>query len=363
MRNRPMIPCLVPDTIDFGAVAPSQKIGGIGGVCNWARSGQVKAQLMNDTSGGLFTDFMLGVYDVESVAGNQAQTRIPVQWQLVEVASGDGSQDLPVAQGQTVAVSLFFSAARQATGKTYTATIQILAGGATIASIPVSAVVGAPDVVEHWEVANPFGIAMKSLSATDPLDNLWHAGHVNDVLVLTDQLHKGSGALFVANDAGGISLVKPTGGSGSPGEQYRVGDWKTPGATCLCQGPDGPGHVYAAGFDKTAGGILFETADLSTWRDISSPLSIGYVYKIVITASSPRRIVIACDSGVFWALIPQSGSQYVWVSATMQRDARTPTGRVSGLALGPRDRVIVAAFGAVVDTNGLYGIFQADWNS
>ncbi len=37
----PVVPCLVPSTLDFGAVRPDNKVGGMAGVCNWPRAGQV----------------------------------------------------------------------------------------------------------------------------------------------------------------------------------------------------------------------------------------------------------------------------------------------------------------------------------
>jgi hypothetical protein len=157
--------------------------------------------VLDPSSGGLFTGFQLSVYDVEPSdpggGGPRPTIPRPRQWQLVEVATGDGSQPLPVAPGQTVGVGLFFNAPAQVTGKVFTATVQIFSGGAVAATIPVTAVVEAPDVSDEWTLANPFGIEERSLSTSDPLDGIFHAGHVNDVLASAE------GALLVGTDAAG----------------------------------------------------------------------------------------------------------------------------------------------------------------
>ncbi len=356
LSKLPFKPCLLPSTLDFGAVHPGNKVGDIAGVCNWPRSGQVTATITNDNSGGLFTGFTLAVYDVElsdSGGGGPRPTIPRPQWQLVEVATGNGSQPLPVAPGQTVGVSLFFTAPGQATGKPFTATIHILSAGAVAATIPVTAMVEAPDVSVNWTLANPFGIEIKSLSTTDPLTGVFHAGHVNDVLALGGQ-H--GGAPLVGTDAAGVWLLQLPGSSISPPATHLTDNWDSNQVTCLCQGPYGPDHVYA-GTAQTGGmpGVLYETEDLTNWRTISPP-GAGTIYKIVVTNGAPRRIVVAASGGVFWSSIPQPGGSYdPW-----KQPIGLPPGGYSGLALGPNDRIVVAAWGANVATKH-YGIFYGDW--
>jgi hypothetical protein len=61
-------PCPVTSTLDLGTVQPGERVGDIAGFCNWG-AGQVTASLTNDNSGGLFTGFTLGVYDVDCSPG------------------------------------------------------------------------------------------------------------------------------------------------------------------------------------------------------------------------------------------------------------------------------------------------------
>ena len=286
----------------------------------------------------------------------------PPQCQLVQVAIGDGTQPLPVARGQTVAVGLFFNAPAQSTGKVLTATVQIFSSGAVAATIPVTAVVEAPDVSEDWSLANPFGIEIKSLSTTDPLNGVFHAGHVNDVLILP-QLP----ALLVGTDAGGVWLVQLPGSTVSPEALPLTEDWDSNVPTCLCQGPHSADHVYVGtghNWSPYTPGGLFETENLfGTWRDISPP-GAGNINKILVTRGKPQRLAVAADGGVFWANIPQPGGSYTWNQVTRQANGQPfPQGSYSGLALGPNDRIVVAAFGTTFGSKIFSGIYYGDWST
>jgi hypothetical protein len=366
MPTPPVVPCLVPSTLDFGAVRPGNNPGGMAGVCNWPRAGQVTAALVNDTSGGLFQGLSLGVYDVEITlpGGGPGQPfNRPVQWQLVQVEIGNGVTPLAVAPGQTVAAGLFFNAPSQADGKTYKAEIQIFSAGVVAATIPVTAVVQAPDFTGAWNLANPYGIEIKSLSTVDPLIGVWNAGHVNDALVLGGQ---SPSEVLVATNSGGIWLIQQPNSSVSPAARCLTDSWDNTLSMCLAQGPHGPEHIYIGSqglpFYTGSQGTLAETEDvLGSFRDISPP-NAGTIFKIVVTKDVPRRVVVASNGGVFWATIPQTGGQYIWVKVTRQSDGTLfPPGAYSGVALGPNDRVVAAAFGANVPT-GLFGLFQGDWS-
>src|SRR5262252_6118501 len=115
---------LLPNTLDFGTVRPGNTVGDMAGL-PWG-TGQVTAAIVNDNSGGLFTGLTLGVYDVDCSppggGGGPLFIPRPPQCQLIQVAIGDGTQPLPVATGQIVAVGLFFNAPAQVTGKLFTAT-------------------------------------------------------------------------------------------------------------------------------------------------------------------------------------------------------------------------------------------------
>jgi hypothetical protein len=358
-------PCLVPSSLNFGDVQTGEKVGGLAGVCNWNGSSHVTAAVENDNSGGRFSGFSLTIYDVEwgypdPGDGNGGLRHPRPRWQLVEVATGDGSQPLTVEPGQTVGVSLFFTAPDWPTGKPFTADIRILSDGAVAATIPVAATVqAAPDVWPSWGLATPLGIEMRSFSSTDPLNGVFRAGHVNDVLV-----HKVSGALLAGTDAAGLWLLIPPGSSvgisgfgigGSAAGPLTL-SWDSNIVRCLCQGPDSPDHVYV-GTD----GVLFEIP-YGNWRDIS-PSGVGNIFRIVVSVGSPRHVVVASSGGVFWSNVPQPGSAYQWNQVSRQTNGQPfPAGVYSGLATGPSGSIVVAAWGADAGS-GHYGIFYGDWSS
>jgi hypothetical protein len=195
----------------------------------------------------------------------------------------------------------------------------------------------------NWEQANPFAIQI------DEGADVWHAGHVNDVLSLD------SGGIVVATDTGGVWSID------SQGDALPLSDdWDSPDMTCLAFGPDGPRHIYAG----SSNGALYETDTstiftLANWRQLTLPPDVGTVYRIGVL-NETRRIVLACAKAVWWSPIPPAPSakgNYVWKMAQ-----GLPNGTYSGLALGPNDTIAVAAWGANVGT-GLYGIFHGDWST
>jgi hypothetical protein len=355
-------PCPVASTLDFGTVQPGETVGDIAGVCNWGAS-QVTAALTHDNSGGLFTGFTLGVYDVDCSPGGGTGPPLiprPPQCSLVQVAIGDGTQPLPVALGQAVAVSLFFNAPSQVTGKVFTATVEIFSGSAVAATIPVTALVEAPVVSVNWTLANPFGIEIRSLSTTDPLAGIFHTGHVNDVLALRGLLQ---GALLAGTDAGGVWFLQQPGSSISPTASPLTSDWVNNTVTSLCQGPHSTDHVYVGTghiWPPYSPGALYETENFfGTSRDISPP-GAGNINKILVTHGNPQRLVVAAAGGVFWANIPQPGGSYQGLWNQVQS---LPQGSYSGLALGPNDRIVVAAWGTTFGSKIFSGIYYGDWST
>jgi hypothetical protein len=195
----------------------------------------------------------------------------------------------------------------------------------------------------NWEQPNPFAIQI------DESADVWHAGHVNDVLALD-----GDG-IVVATDTGGVWSIDSRGAALPLSD-----DWDSPDMTCLAFGPDGARHIYAG----SSNGALYETDTSATltllnWRQLTLPPGVGAVYRIGVLEGT-RRIVLACAKGVWWSPIPPAPSakgNYVWKMAQ-----GLPDGTYSGLALGPDDTIAVAAWGANLGT-GLYGIFHGDWST
>ena len=214
----------------------------------------------------------------------------------------------------------------------------------------------------NWLPANPFAILI------DEGQDVWHAGRVMDLLALD------TGALVVGTDSGGVWLVE-----GNDRAIPLSEGWDTPDISCLAFGPDGPRHIFA-GTDNASMAVaagnelgqavpysvaLFETDTatpfpLLNWRPVPlTPVSpdgaiVGTIVRIVVLKES-RRIVLACLNGVFWSPIPALGNAYNW-----HQVPNLPPGGYSGLALGPNDRIVIAAWGSN-PSNFLYGIFYADW--
>lgn len=150
--------------------------------------------------------------------------------------------------------------------------------------------------------------------------NLWHAGHVNDILKLN-----GGAGLLVGADSGGVWLIPPK-GQATP----LSNTWGSVNIDALAFGADGPTNIYAGTFQypgllnwvnpapASPGGVLFET-DTSTpdplknWlpvhnitylaNEINSSPPCGSIYRILVI-NEVRRIVLACDNGVWWSPIP-----------------------------------------------------------
>jgi hypothetical protein len=231
------------------------------------------------------------------------------------------------------------------------------------------------DASVSWLLANPYGIQAGPLSKTDPLAGTWHSGHANDVRVLPS----GSptlGAILVGTDSGGVWIVYPSNSGVSPISACLTDDWDTPGVVCLCEGPGGPQHFYAGTCDVLNGsitGYVYETVaengvySTAKWRAV--PNGAGQltdfvsIYRMLVVSGSPNRLVLATDIGLFWADIPAPGGDYAWQQVTTMADGTAfLPGSYSGLAAGPGQRVVVAAYG-VEAANGHYGIFYGDWST
>lgn len=178
--------------------------------------------------------------------------------------------------------------------------------------------------------------------------NVWHAGHVNDAVVLN------TGDRLLATETGGVWLAFAGGETPVPLSDR----WVQVDMKCLSLGSKGPHHAYAGG----SGGALYETktesllsvsrflrlnsvrgmaatlqlqppisvqqilrstgAALFDWAPVAlvdrDGKSIGSpdIHQIVVVAGlQPAKIVLATDQGVFWSDIPRDGHSYGFVAA------------------------------------------------
>jgi hypothetical protein len=229
-----------------------------------------------------------------------------------------------------------------------------------------------------WELVT------RNAIAKDEANNVWHAGHLEDVLPLE------GGRLLLASQTGGVWLAFADGQS----DPVPLGDtWRKPDIHSLCTGSKGPRHFYAGG---TEGG-LYETeteslltvarfmgsgsvrdmaarlnlgtpisvralmrlsdAPLFDWREASlaAPDGTPFVAEIrkvlVVPGLQPAKIVLATDGGVFWSDIPALGHGY-----QLSVPTGIPQNQCLGLALGPNNRVVASPTGSPTspDANGIY---------
>jgi hypothetical protein len=145
--------------------------------------------------------------------------------------------------------------------------------------------------------------------------NAWHAGHVNDFLVFEP-----GGGMLAATETGGVWAIT------SVAQAIPLSDtWPANAMTSLAPGPDGPRHAFAGTWPDgaSAGGVLWET-DTSAifptlnWSQVNPAPPCGSINQILVIPEK-RRIVLACDSGLYWSQIPAAPSVhgiYNWIDAT-----------------------------------------------
>lgn len=222
-----------------------------------------------------------------------------------------------------------------------------------------------PPASLRWEPVSSFAIQRGPAPASDPLVGPYHAGHVNDILVLpATSTRPGSPVpILIGTDSGGVWLHVPGNsledGDFVPGTSPLSDHWNNPDVLCLAQGIDADQQVYA-GCSKT----LYESADsggtasLSSWRDLDP--GVGTIYRIGVLKDA-RRIVLATSTGIFWSPIPALGGAYSWKSAQWPNlDPLFASRAYSGLALGPAGSIAVGAFG---HGSGFGGIFSGAWTT
>lgn len=90
------------------------------------------------------------------------------------------------------------------------------------------------------------------------------------------------------------------------------------------------------------------------WRPVAVPQQAGRVLAAVIIAAA-RRIVLACERGVWWSPIPASR----WTGYSFRRALSLPDGAWSGAAEARDGRVVVARWGVDLSRDA-YGLYLGD---
>jgi hypothetical protein len=177
--------------------------------------------------------------------------------------------------------------------------------------------------------------------------NAYNAGRVNDIL----RLPPGQG-LLVASDEGGVwTIAEDATKTATPLSNL----WPAVSMSALAFGVNGAQDFYAGTFPygDSPGGFLWETdtsqtSPLSNWAPVNGAPPCGSIYKI-LTIADAGKIVLACDTGLYWSEIPSAPSvkgTYNWVQAQPVAVGSKP---FSGLAQGPGWSV-TGAMGTIVAT-------------
>ena len=164
-----------------------------------------------------------------------------------------------------------------------------------------------------WQAATA-----NSILVNEPV-NSWNAGHINDILKI------GPSQALIASDTGGVWSLAWS--SSSAAALPLSTKWGSVAMSSLAQGPDGVNHVYAGTVTNdrspgSAGGVLWETntaalSPLQNWKPHNVVGTCAQINHILVIAEF-RRVVVACDSGVWWSPIPAAPAalgKYHWLRA------------------------------------------------
>ena len=166
-----------------------------------------------------------------------------------------------------------------------------------------------------WQPATPDSILVNA-----PI-NSWNAGHINDIL------KTGTSQALIASDSGGVWSLAWS--SSSAAALPLSTTWGSVGMSSLAQGPDGVNHVYAGTVTVSnnlspgsAGGVLWETntsagSPLQSWKAHDLAGTCAQITHILVIPEF-RRVVVACESGVWWSPIPPAPAAlgvYHWLRA------------------------------------------------
>src|SRR5581483_8447641 len=216
-------------------------------------------------------------------------------------------------------------------------------------------------------LASDYGILM------NPGVNSWNSGHVNGIVKV------GANEVVVGANMSGVWNVAWTGASAAatPVSFY----WPSLSVQSLVTGVDGSQHLYAGTvghFNVVQGGFLFETdtssiAPLVNWLPDTKP-PCNDIWSILPVAVG-RRIVLACDNGVWWSPIPPPPAAYgtyTWKRAIAGTGvpASVVNGRFMSLAEGPavigtgQVSIVAAAGGAtLISGKPSHLLLVGNWNT
>lgn len=180
---------------------------------------------------------------------------------------------------------------------------------------PATARVDAPLLVTDPSILwHP--VSADSILYDDTL-RIWNSGHVNAILKLS------ADRALVGTDTGGVwSLAWSSTSAAAVPLSER---WNSVNISSLAPGPDAGAHVYAGTVDKgdgNPGAILWESDTsavdpLGSWVPHDLRAYCGSINHILVI-NEFRRIVVACDTGVWWSPIPSppaAEGAYSWLPA------------------------------------------------
>ncbi len=153
--------------------------------------------------------------------------------------------------------------------------------------------------IGDWQLVNQWGIDLGG--------DHWLSGRVTDVAPITaDQV-------LVTTDSAGVWLA--TRNSALPLSK----DWVSTTTTSIARDRSSSVHFYVGGATSAGRlGAMYETDRTvatplyAPWKPVTLMPNTGTIRKILVMSKVPR-IVIATDSGIYWAPIPPAGESPRWV--------------------------------------------------
>jgi len=183
----------------------------------------------------------------------------------------------------------------------------------------------------QWQPAT-----VDAIQGSDTL-NTWNSGHINDILKI------GPFEALVASQTGGVWSLEFENQSNAGAIPLSTG-WGSTAMTSLAQGPDGVNHVYAGTYDSglgNPGGVLWETdtsAGLPLLSWVAHTTNCTNINHVLVIAEF-RRVVLACDTGVWWSTIPSAPAAH---GAYDWQAAQPGSGVIPGLLQGGFGRLAKA---------------------
>jgi hypothetical protein len=187
----------------------------------------------------------------------------------------------------------------------------------------------------HWTRPTYHGLLKGGDPNVDDPNRAFNGGRIDDVLPV-------GGTLLLASPYSSVWNTSDF----SDAPAFNFTEWfPKPNLTSLALGTQSDTHVFAGG------DALYETDTthafpLANWKQVTIPPNAGTILRILVLKNS-RRVVLACEGGLFWSGIPDTGGSYSWIQVLDPNNVGKPWNiAFSGIAEGPNETVVAGIRGA-----------------